>query len=496
MTEGGVVFFAEDQPSATISRWVRAGRATRLGPGVYTTARTSPAQVVAANWRVIVAHEMPGAVVVDRSVPSAGPQQNLLFVDTGPEGRTRPLELPGLAVVPRRGPGPLADDLPLGNGLWLSSQQRALADNTRSTRARGDRPPATLTDDELADWIDHLASGTSPERLAELRVLAEGLAEVTGTTGTIGRMVELIGAALGTRVVETGSERLARRQAGFPYDQGRADLFRRLVDHLRSVAPAPVLEPEAARARFLPFYEAYFSNFIEGTELGVDDAEAVAFRGVVLPNQPEDSHDVAATFRLVTEPEEAHLPSTADDFLALLERRHAILLAARPDKHPGAFKEVGNRAGATTFVHPDLVRGTLRVGWEAITQLGDPYQRAVATMFVVAEVHPFDDGNGRLARIMMNAELTAAGQCRIIVPAVYRMEYLASLSALTNNRRPEPLDQVMGFAQRWTSQVDWTSRASADADLEASNAFVDPGLALREGKKLRLPSGSPAHRRP
>jgi fido (protein-threonine AMPylation protein) len=34
-------------------------------------------------------------------------------------------------------------------------------------------------------------------------------------------------------------------------------------------------------------------------------------------------------------------------------------------------------------------------------------------MFLISEVHPFADGNGRIARIMMNAELVAAGEERI-----------------------------------------------------------------------------------
>jgi Fic family protein len=41
-------------------------------------------------------------------------------------------------------------------------------------------------------------------------------------------------------------------------------------------------------------------------------------------------------------------------------------------------------------------------------------------MFLVAEVHPFSDGNGRLSRIMMNPELVAAGEQRIVVPTIYR----------------------------------------------------------------------------
>jgi Fic family protein len=31
-------------------------------------------------------------------------------------------------------------------------------------------------------------------------------------------------------------------------------------------------------------------------------------------------------------------------------------------------------------------------------------------MFLVSEVHPFTDGNGRVGRVLMNAESTAAGE--------------------------------------------------------------------------------------
>jgi Fic family protein len=40
--------------------------------------------------------------------------------------------------------------------------------------------------------------------------------------------------------------------------------------------------------------------------------------------------------------------------------------------------------------------------------------------FLVSEVHPFLDGNGRLARVMINAELAAARQMRVLIPIVYR----------------------------------------------------------------------------
>ncbi len=71
---------------------------------------------------------------------------------------------------------------------------------------------------------------------------------------------------------------------------------------------------------------------------------------------------------------------------------------------PGEYKTQQNRAGSTKFVAPDLVRGTLGPGLKALLSLATPFQRSVFMMFLVAEVHPFSDGNGRLSRIMMDAE--------------------------------------------------------------------------------------------
>jgi fido (protein-threonine AMPylation protein) len=144
-------------------------------------------------------------------------------------------------------------------------------------------------------------------------------------------------------------------------------------------------------------------------------------------------------------------------------------------------------------VHPEEVEGTLRAGWAVTDTLDDPFHRAVMMAFVVAEVHPFDDGNGRISRIMMNAELSAGGQCRIVIPSVYRHDYLGALGALTHNARPDALVSVLAFAQRWTSQVDWSDRLHADADLESTNAFVDSGRAVLSGTKLMLPAAVPAH---
>ena len=85
---------------------------------------------------------------------------------------------------------------------------------------------------------------------------------------------ELIGVALGTRSSTNPSPALRARPRGLAYDQDRVARFDLLVDALRDHTLAEVPNPpeDQARRRFLPFYEAYFSNCIEGTEFTPDEA--------------------------------------------------------------------------------------------------------------------------------------------------------------------------------------------------------------------------------
>src|SRR5664280_2330439 len=103
-------------------------------------------------------------------------------------------------------------------------------------------------------------------------------------------------------------------------------------------------------------------------------------------------------------------------------------LGGRPEMSPGGFKERANCAGSTEFVAPGLVEGTLRSGFETGGSLTSPFARAVFMMFLVSEVHPFADGSGRIAR-MMNVH---AGELRIVIPTVYRLNHLAALRAATS----------------------------------------------------------------
>lgn len=118
-------------------------------------------------------------------------------------------------------------------------------------------------------------------------------------------------------------------------------------------------------------------------------------------------------------------------------------MAARPEINPGEFKVKVNRAGNTEFVVPRLVRGTLVEGSRLLASIPPGTARAMMAMFLVSEAHPFNDGNGRLARLLMNAELSVVGACRIIIPTLFREEYMDCLRVLSREGNPIPFVTAM-----------------------------------------------------
>jgi hypothetical protein len=428
----------------------------------------------------------PQAVITDRSAVTGGPVDATLYL--AHRGRAREVELPGLRVTARAGAGPLDGDIPLPGGLYQAGKGRALAENSRPSRTRAGRARRTLDPAELGDWVDRLCQVEGPDELAQYREQAEQVAEAVGAPAHAMQLLgQLIGAARGTQRITTLSRALTARQASLSYDQDRMRLFARLAESLRESAPQsrPVADPRDPRYAFLPFFEAYFSNFIEGTEFELDEAVAVVYEGRQIPGRADDSHDLIGTYKVVGDlAEMTALPSTPAEFVELLRSRHATVLGGRPDKRPGSFKETANRAGNSLFVLPGLVVGTLQAGWDRLAELDTPFERAVYMMFLVSEVHPFDDGNGRLARVMMSAELVAGSQSRIIIPTVFRDDYLGGLRLLTRQDNAGVLIKALRYAQDYTARVNFSSLAQATATLESTNAFNEPG----SDERLQLPS--------
>lgn len=492
----GRLVVATPKNKSSLSRQAKAGNVVLVAPNVYIAGAELPLERAIAHHRdAIINLFWPGAVLADRTALSGGvPFEGWIFIAHPNPSRRSDLRLPGVTVSPRIGPGPLPGDMPMPAGLFISGPVRRLVENVSVPgRPPAGRPSRQAGTESVGDEIDKLAqlggAGAIVKILNQLDAIGGSL-----PTNPVGRVRSLLAGVLGSfSGSEPRSERLAARLSGAPYDEHRLSMFRNLAELLSITAPEPrpVLGPPE-QWTWEPFFEAYFSNFIEGTEFGVEEARGIALSGIIPAGRPGDAHDIAATYQIVTDQRtRAVAPTTADELLDQLRSLHSVLLAARPEKRPGEFKTRRNFAGGYAFVEPELVVGTLRRGFDIFSPIIDPSHRAVSMMLLITECHPFDDGNGRLARIMSNGVLTAAGQGRIIIPTIYRNNYLAGLAGVSNgNGSGETLIAVLRFAQKWTSSVDWSTYDTADEELRRSNAYMDPGVAETTGIRLRLPQST------
>ena len=360
----------------------------------------------------------------------------------------------------------------------------------KRTRIRGAAVSRTLSRAELEKRLDGLLRQGGDAVVNRLRDEAREASAQLGMADEFLALDQLIGTFLGTRDAKLETAVGQARKRGLPYDPERFELFKFLFRELRSRYPVSrAAGPMSDSARTnLAFFEAYFSNYIEGTRFPVEQAVDIIFKGVIPEERPEDAHDILGTYRIVADyVQMQRTPRNFDEFIWSMKARHATMMALRPDKTPGQFKMKENWAGGTRFVQPELVLGTLERGFEVYRGIESALHRAIFMMFLVSEVHPFSDGNGRIARIMMNSELVAADEQKIIIPNVYRDNYVIALKALTQSSRATPLIQVLDFAQKYAVAIRWDDFNGARSELDATNAFLDSNEADQKGVRLTLP---------
>ena len=393
--------------------------------------------------------------------------------------------MPGLTLHFIATPESLPSDYPFMEGLGVSSQARAILENLEPDRTQGGVEKC-LSVKDVEERLEAEFSAGGEEALNRLRDDARAVASATGLDYGFRRLDRMVGALLSTRPADVLKSDVARARAvGEPFDSLRIELFGMLLERLAGQAFPDCPDANVSDADYatFAFFESYFSNYIEGTEFELDEARRIVETGVSIPARDADSHDILGTYAIASNRREmSRRVETADEFLDLLRARHRVIMSGRPSSAPGLFKTRDNRAGNTHFVSFDRVRGTLKRGFDMSRAIRHPFARAVFLLFVTSEVHPFADGNGRVSRIVMNAELSAAGQAKIIVPTVFRPDYIGALRRLSRDRDPNVLVDAMlrllNFS-RWLSRGDFETLKNR---LERSNAFSDDeGTILRFG---------------
>ncbi len=475
-----VVPAADQAQAQEASRAVKQGRARRIVPGLYTgNLDDSLDQVVRRNLHQIIGALYPGSVLSHRTAFQGGQPGDGHIYATYKYKRNITLT-PGVVIHFSEGPGPQPDDIQLPHHACMSSEPRMFLENMQVSRPRQGLPPKTVSRPEIEERLIRASDARGTAWLNELRDAASAIANRFGWQAEYDRLYKLMGRLLGTQKAKLTSPIARARTDKAPYDLQRVESFDRLAVHLRVNAFPRHPEVTSARQPIIneAFFEAYFSNFIEGTKFKVIEAKAFVLDGVPPKSRPADAHDIIGTYQLIIDKKHrTYQAKSGDEFLELLKERNEVLMRLRPDKRPGLFKEEANVVGNVQFVDPGLVRGTLLQGFIRLESIADPFGRAAYMMFMISEVHPFDDGNGRVARLFMNAELSAAKLARIIIPIVYRDDYMMGMRTITRNKDDAAYIRMLIRAQDFSRRIDFSTYEGANRQLEVANAFQEPNEA-------------------
>jgi len=453
-----------------ISKVKSDGKLIKIAPRVYTTNPNDSAEnIVRRNLFAILGHLFPESVLSHRSAFECHPTPSGDIYLTYKYSKR--VSLPGVTVHLVKGSVPIEGDYPFLDGLYISGTARSYLENLE--QSKGEK---NLSQASLEEKLEVMLRTGGEFALNNLRDEARKIAPKLGKEKEFGKLNRIIGALLNTKPGGIIKSPLAQaRILGEPYDNKRLELFLMLMRALNDKAFRDLPDPNCGDVAFkdFSFFESYFSNYIEGTEFELDDAKRIIETKTPLPSRNADSHDILGTFDICSNKREmAVVPNSPEELVGILQRRHSIMLSSRENANPGKFKIRNNRAGQTHFVDYTLVRGTLKKGFEIRSALKHPFSKAVFMLFMVSEVHPFDDGNGRISRIMMNAELVSSGQSKIIIPTVFRPDYLGALRQLSRYDNPETLIKAMLRVREFSYNIQGTF-SEMKAYIEKCNGFRD-----------------------
>ncbi|MCX6292216.1 MAG: Fic family protein [Bacteroidetes bacterium] len=471
-----VIFASSDSKiSKQISKLEKEKKIRKIAPRLYSSNFTDKKEVIVRrNLFHIISQLFPGAMLSHRSALEFQPTQaGQIFLTYK---YTKKLILPGITLRFMQGHKPIEGDNPFFENLYASQKARAFLENFQHSKGTGGISK-TMSLPEIEEKLESIIRVNGEKEINELRDKAKKISVKLKMKKEFEQLNRIISALLSTKPSRILKSPLATARAfGMPYDPARIALFEKLFVELQSTEFKNRKDRNSSLKSYrnFSFYESYFSNYIEGTVFELSEAKQIIDSNLPLPSRNDDSHDVLGTYQIVSSKKEMSIvPNSPDELLTILLYRHKILLGSRTSKQPGEFKDRNNRAGETVFVDFNLVRGTLIRSMNYYKSLTHPFAKAAYLMFVLSEVHPFWDGNGRIARVMMNAELTKQGQSKIIIPTVFRDDYLGALRKLTRQEDISSYIRMLQRAHEFSSTVMGDDREEMGKYLAECNAFKE-----------------------
>ncbi|MBN2000526.1 Fic family protein [candidate division KSB1 bacterium] len=203
----------------------------------------------------------------------------------------------------------------------------------------------------------------------------------------------------------------------------------------------------------------YHSNAIEGNTLTLKETK-VALEGITIGGKTMREHLEAINHRdAIFYIEE--LVKTGELLSEwIIKQIHQLILKTNDNKNAGIYRSVNVKITGAEHVPPDhLLVGEKMSGlidwYKNVGSTLHPVEKAAYLHAEIVGIHPFIDGNGRTARLLMNLELMKTGFPPAVLPVERRLEYYESLDEALKEKNYTPFYRLVfeivkaGFEPYW-----------------------------------------------
>ena len=173
---------------------------------------------------------------------------------------------------------------------------------------------------------------------------------------------------------------------------------------------------------------AYTSNAIEGNTLTRKETELVIDDGITSTSKPIQHYIEAVNHAKAFEKIITFLDENKDINEDFMLNIHKIILTGLDDDNAGFYRNCRVRISGSTVIMPNPIKVpdlmTDFYNWLSDNMDNEPLTAILAHLKFVS-IHPFVDGNGRCARLLMNTILLKFGFTPIIIRPADRKKYLS-----------------------------------------------------------------------
>lgn len=229
----------------------------------------------------------------------------------------------------------------------------------------------------------------------------------------------------------------------------KIDQYAKMIREYRPLTANEVRELDA----YFRIGVTYSSNALEGNSLTLSETKVLLEDGITVGGKPirdcyEATGHAKAYDHMLALARSKDFQLTEDAILRL----HHLFYNAIDEEQAGQYRTEQVFITGTDYVPPaaDEVPEQMQA---FIAELNlkrnvlHPVHLAAYAHRRLVDIHPFMDGNGRTARLLMNLILINTGYCVVSIPPVLRHEYISSLQKAQREIDPDDTAFVQLIAE-------------------------------------------------